>query len=278
MTHARDKKLDDFLEPIGFESPELAEIDAFHERTKIYPYQIGALARRLNEYMGSARGHLEATRNFKSYPLSSRLALPPASFSDRTLASTLAERRSIRLFAQRAISLEQLASVLSGARVRGRLQIGETPELAVGLRAYPSGGALYPVETYVITLHVQDIGQRICYYHPHTHALEAVDECPNLDDIRSAFVWGDDYIENAAALLLYSACFERSVVKYGFRGYRYALMEVGMASFTASLIATNIGLGTLHCASFFDEALSQLLGIDGVHEAIVSAVFVGYEA
>ena len=81
---------------------------------------------------------------------------PPRTVGDVSLEETLAERRSVRAYTQRALTWEEIGQLLWAAQ-------GITRDW--GARTAPSAGALYPIEVYVVT------GQGLYHYVPETHQM-----------------------------------------------------------------------------------------------------------
>ena len=65
----------------------------------------------------------------------------PSVQGNRSLEATIAERRSVREFGRRALTLEELGQLLWAAQ-------GITSDR--GLRSAPSAGALYPLEVFAV--------------------------------------------------------------------------------------------------------------------------------
>ena len=139
-------------------------------------------------------------------------------------------------------------------------------------RRVPSGGALYPLELYVVARRVDNLATGVYHFDPFDRALDllAAGE-PALENV---FV--DPAIsENAAAILVVTGLFWRSRSKYGLRGYRFTLLEAGHLVQTVQLLATEAEIDALPLGGFYDAALDSLVRADGVNESIVYAVAVG---
>lgn len=271
-------KLDSYLELPGFNAPALEDVETFHESTKLSKATEPLLARRIMEYLSSERGRLEISRNRRKYTLSPRIALPACSESALPLSECLAKRRSVRRFAKRSLTLQQVSDVLGAARVRQEGVAEAAAGLHIGLRAYPSGGGLYPIETYVALVDVEGVEPCLAHYDPYAHALEVLE--PKLDPRRLLDAMGDHEgsVPRAPVVLFACALFERSVVKYGHRGYRFAMLEAGMVTYLYSLMANSIGMGTLNWGGCLDDTLHDLFGLDGVSENIVDTMMLGERA
>jgi SagB-type dehydrogenase family enzyme len=69
---------------------------------------------------------------------------------------------------------------------------------------------------------------------------------------------------------------ERSLCKYGDRGYRYVLFEAGHCVQNVNLVAAALGLGTCNAGGFFDDELGGLLTLDIERELPLYAVAIGH--
>jgi len=100
-------------------------------------------------------------------------------------------------------------------------------------------------------------------------------ELPSNDELGAALNDRDGLVSTTAVVVLVTTLLERTVVKYSFRGYRFAIMEVGMIPLMLDLSATAEGLGTLHWGGYYDDLVNTLLGLDSVSESVSSCLFIG---
>ena len=84
-----------------------------------------------------------------------------------------------------------------------------------------------------------------------------------------------EMIRKGAVLFAISSFFQRSIFKYGSRGYRYILIEAGELSAHLQLIGTSLKLGTCQIAGYYDDEVNTLLGLDGVNEAVMNLCIAG---
>lgn len=182
-------------------------------------------------------------------------AAPPAS---ATLASVLERRHSVREFADRPVELSELAEVLWAAIGVNR------PD---GRRTVPSAGALFPLDVYVVAGDVRGLASGVYHYLPVEHALERTAD----GDRRAALVreaLRQGWVARAPAILIVTAEYERTTVKYGDRGVRYAHMEVGAAAQSVYLQCAALGLGTTFVGAFDDEGVGEAVGLPAVHRPL----------
>jgi SagB-type dehydrogenase family enzyme len=174
----------------------------------------------------------------------------------------------------RTLTLQELAAILSAA-------YGVTHELVLDdvapqrARSVPSGGALYPLEIYVLALAVDGLKPATLHYVPGRHAVEIVGELAR--DAAVASCSTPELAESAAAIVAITAVFWRTRFKYGLKGYRLALLEAGHVGQNVRLAATALGLAAVPMAGFFDTAVEQLVGADGVDESLVYVLCLGRE-
>jgi SagB-type dehydrogenase family enzyme len=178
------------------------------------------------------------------------IALPePAESGERSLEQVLQQRRSEREYKDDALELTLVGQLLWAAQ-------GITH--GFGMRTAPSAGALYPLELYVVAGNVNGLAPGLYHYHPRGHKLTAVRQ----GDMRSALsraALGQSWVKEAAAVVVFTAQYERTTVKYGQRGVRYVHIEVGHAAQNLFLQAMALDLGTVVVGAFEDEAVADVL-------------------
>jgi SagB-type dehydrogenase family enzyme len=81
--------------------------------------------------------------------------------------------------------------------------------------------------------------------------------------------------ESAAAAIVIGASLQRTMAKYGERGYRYVLLEAGHAAQNICLAAAELRQGLLPIGAFADEDANSALGLDGVDEAVLYILLMG---
>lgn len=204
---------------------------------------------------------------YKTYPQAKKIPLPrEMARGGMSLEEAIQKRRSVRDYSRQPLSLAELARLLHSG--------GGITEPTYPLRAAPSAGALYPVELYAVVNRVEGLPKGIYHYSPRDHSLELVKEGDfGLEMMRHAV--GQEMVWHAAAVLVLTAIFQRTRVKYGERAYRYVLLDAGHVGENIYLAATSLGLGPCGIGAFFDDDLSNLLGIDGKEEAPLYLVAVG---
>lgn len=205
---------------------------------------------------------------YKTYPGSERVKLPEPKYHGVAFEDAIVNRRSVRNYSTKAISMVQLSQLLFVAQgVTGRMY-GQP------LRSAPSAGALYPFEVYVIVNNVQDLPRGIYHYSVLDHALELVKTGDFRGQITNAGL-KQEMLGAAGATFVLSAIFDRVRHKYGERGFRYVYMEAGHISQNIYLQAVSLELGSVSVGAFLDEKVNQLVEVDGRNEAVIYLHAVG---
>ena len=78
-----------------------------------------------------------------------------------------------------------------------------------------------------------------------------------------------DWVADAAAVIVLAADYERTTQKYGDRGIRYVNIEVGLTAQNIHLQAAALKLGTVIVGAFDDDAVHEVLGLPADQEPIV---------
>ena len=178
------------------------------------------------------------------------IKLPEAlTTGNHSLEQLLSQRRSVREYQNSSIALAQLAQLLWAAQGITHPQ---------GLRTAPSAGALYPLEMYVAVNNVTDLEPFVYHYHPKQHRLQMHEPC-NVNRMLTRAAYGQSSVRDAAAVVVFTANYERSTVKYHIRGARYAHIEAGHAAENLFLQAQALELKTVVVGAFFDDEVTEVL-------------------
>jgi len=247
--------------------------EAYHEAAKLYPSFAArqTRGRLLESHLGLRVSSLRSVKRSNHLP-AVRLpepALPAAPFRD-----VVEGRCSERDFSGAPLQLSEVGALLHAAYgTTHALDIGK-PGLGPQLRSVPSGGALFPLEVYVLPWRVDGLRLALYHFDPLRRVLEQLRRGDLEDDVRAAMVY-DDVALGCGALFVVSAMFWRTRFKYGLRGYRFALLECGHLVQNLLLAATALDLAAVPLGGFYDRRLDELLGIDGVNESALYAVATG---
>lgn len=251
----------------------------YHENSKFNDYKMrrdGEQIAAFNNPYITAR----AAQPYKIYPanLSIDLSLYKASPST-TLHDVLNTRRSLRQYdGKYKISLNELAYILYNSYgVTKTSKITESFDVngSWGLRNIPSAGGLYPLELYIAILNGH-ITSGIYHYRIDTNALELIKEGDFREYLRKNMQC-EPYVDisSASAVMFSTGIYERVVIKYGERAYRFLIQESGIVGQTITLLINSIGLGSCWIGAYMDDKINELLGVDGVYETVNNVIVIG---
>jgi SagB-type dehydrogenase family enzyme len=183
----------------------------------------------------------------------SEIALPaPRLEGEMSLEEAIANRRSVREFREDPLSWAEISELLWAAQ-------GITDPR--GLRSAPSAGALYPLELYVAVV------EGAYHYLPQGHTVQAVSD----EDLRPG-LWEaglrQGALQEAPAIFVVTAIYERTEAKYGERAERYVRLEAGHAAQNILLQAVALELGAVPIGAFYDDQVQAALGLPVDHQPL----------
>jgi SagB-type dehydrogenase family enzyme len=196
----------------------------------------------------------------------------------RRLFDVLRTRRTRRgTFSRKAVTLKQWGWLLEAAcGLTGRVMHPQFPDVAQDLRAWPSGGATYPIETYLLTLQARDLDRGLYHYQVESHALAYLGPAPDDERLRR-LVYADGLWENAGGLIVLTALFERTQTKYGERGYRFVWLDAGHLAQNILLACEDLHLAAIPLGGFDDDGLAEAMDIEPLAEMPIYAILIGAE-
>jgi len=191
------------------------------------------------------------------------IALPPPQLKGEvSVEETMARRRSVRRFEERALTQAQIGQLAWAAQ-------GIT-ELERGLRTAPSAGALYPLELYLLT------AEGVFRYSPDGHRLLTLSKEDTRQELAGAAL-NQRSVAGAALDFVITGVYQRTRVKYGARAELYVHLEAGHVAQNIHLQAVALGLGSVSVGAFEDAKVSRLLGL-AEEERPLYIIPVGYPA
>ncbi len=229
--------------------------DKFWESSSLDRFNVQEFAQQLNSYDSDDKEFL------LEYPNSPQ-PLPQV----RSQANKIAKkRRSDRTFSGKQLSVKELGHLLSSFYAWNGLEH----------RGYPSAGATYVTEVFCVAFNVERFARKIIYYDPEKHGAVVVsDNAPSWDKASQSLNMN---VEGVPNLLLVFVIFPgRAIAKYGDRGGRFALIEVGAAMQQLSLqIADLSNLRGVAVGGMLDEVWKQALGLKQTNAQIALGYLIG---
>lgn len=238
---------------------KMASGERFQEESKYFRGKLGG-------------GFLDWRRRpepYKNYPGAVRIKLPPPQLEGgMAIWEAINLRRSVRHYRKAPLNQSHLSQLLWACQ-------GVTAKImGYALRAAPSAGALYPVETYLAVQNVEALERGIYHYGVLEHELELV-RAGDFRDALAEAALDQNFLAEAAVVFAWTAIFARSKWKYGERAYRYVYLDAGHIAQNLALAAVALGLGSCQVAALYDDEINALLGVDGTEESVLYLTSVG---
>jgi SagB-type dehydrogenase family enzyme len=245
--------------------PEIRLWELYHENSKLNAYNERIPDEVVVESMMRTAGGLRLDFD-QAFKLTNNHNLP-----EMTLVETLLRRRStVPQDAPPAIDFASLSTIMIMSA--GVTCDNNSTDYPRPFRAYPSGGALYPVDVFLLAHRVEGLPRAIYALDPVNQALVPwVRDAEDCDRLLDAIVHRE-IAATLTGLFILLGSFERSTFKYGERGYRMTLLEAGHLSQNLILSAVGNGRNALPVAGLLDCEVEKILGVDGVIQSVVGAV------
>jgi putative peptide maturation dehydrogenase len=183
-------------------------------------------------------------------------------------------RRTTRAFrVDELLPLPQLEIVLYAVFAAHGLK-EFAPGISAIRRTSPSGGALHPIEAYVLANHVDGLPAGLYHYESGTHVLARIEslEHAEVSGLITEFTGGQTYFSDVHAAVIHVARFDRNLWKYTRhrKAYKTVFMDSAHLSQTFYLTAAHLGLGAFYTAAINDADIGTRLGLDPIREAAVA--------
>lgn len=199
----------------------------------------------------------------KKYPRMERIALPQPAILSTPLGEALIKRISASAGPTVPLALDDLGSLFGNAL---KQRAGSFH------RNYPSGGARFPTETYLLSSEIGATKPGSFHYRPDTHELERLWDLPSEMGVDELIIHDKPENLEFSSLLIFTAAWERSSAKYGDFAYILSLLETGHMSQNVLLAAAALGIAARPMGGFDDEKIARLLDLDEEREQTVHAI------
>ena len=156
--------------------------------------------------------------------------------------------------------IQTLATWLNlAAGITGKTTVDDSPHY---LRSYPSAGALYPTEVYVLAMSIDGLEPGLYHFSAKEFSLRrlrgAAESIAHIRRGRPDL----DILSKMPALVLISAICWRSAWRYGSRGYRYCGLDAGHLIENFVISGTGLGMQTLVRMHLNERNTRELLGLE----------------
>lgn len=187
----------------------------------------------------------------------------------KNFRACIENRRSTREFSKTPLILHEFSYLLWCTQ-----GIKEITSKSV-LRTVPSAGARHPFETYLLVKNVDGIIPGLYRFIASKHSLIEINLEEGIAQKIKEACGNQDLFDPCAAVFIWAAIAERMTWRYNERGCRYIFLDAGHICQNLYLAAESIDCGACAVASYDDDELNKLLGLDGVNQFAVYLGVVG---
>jgi SagB-type dehydrogenase family enzyme len=167
----------------------------------------------------------------------------------RACVASIHRRRSTRQFSRSPFTRTQLSRILAAAYAPESQGLGRQPALAAS-----------HLMTFVAVSAVDGLESGVWYLAPHGLELRLVRAGVAREALQFLCL-GQELGGDAAAVVFHTADLSQAVRHLGDRAYRYLHLDAGMLGERLDLAALAEGLGASGIGGFFDDHVTELLGI-----------------
>jgi SagB-type dehydrogenase family enzyme len=206
--------------------------------------------------------------SYKTYHLFKAISLPVI---DGDVWKVANRRRVSRVLMNNPINLVALSYILRcgyGLQTENGIDNNQSEH-----RTVPSGGRRYPLEIYIILFKsVEGCEAGIYHYGVKSHVMEPV-ILEVIPQTTIDLISMQEVIKGVRGIICMSAAFDRTIEKYGSRGYRYILLEAGHVAQNMSLAATEIGVTLIPIGGSSEKVIEHIIGLNDSQEGVVYTLF-----
>lgn len=203
------------------------------------------------------------------------IALPPiedlkSAIPGTDLFAAIHHRQSIRRYLDTPLTVNELSWLVwasQGVRNPGK----NTPFL----RTVPSAGARHSFNSYLFVNRVETVPRGLYRYQPLDHSLVLLGEPYKIEQKLINATLGQRFVASGAVVFVWATVPYRMEWRYGLAAHRVILIDAGHMCQNLYLACEAIGCGMCAVAAYDQEAMDELLGIDGEEEFTVYMAPVG---
>jgi len=207
---------------------------------------------------------------FANLTYAQEIKLPSANKkSNVSFEETIYKWSATRRFQNKPLTLNQISQLLWSA-------FGTTVDgVTSATRVFPSAGAIYPLELYIVVGNVENLPAGLYKYNYKNHSLIQLKKSDLRDSLTSAIL-NQFFIKQAPVSFVWTAKYNKVAI-YGERGKtRYIHIDLGHSAQNLTIQSTALGLGTVQVGAFDYEKVKKILSLPN-EETPVYIMPVGYK-
>jgi len=210
-------------------------------------------------------GDSQAEKNYSRLP---KIVLPETEMPAISLVQALEQRKTVRDFSDTPASKEDLSALL-------KISLS-ADEKNAGVKKYPfpSGGAFYPIETYILVNNMADLASGVYHYSAIRHDITKISKNTFSSEETEHF-FSANFESPPSFIVVMTMVKSKCVKKYGSLSYSLALTESGHRGQNIYLASAALKLGCCPIGFVDYICVNSVLGIDGVNEHWIYSIAIG---
>ena len=186
------------------------------------------------------------------------------------IITAIENRKSRRNFLPASLTLEEISFLLWATQgLRKRF------DKITALRTVPSAGARHALETYLCIMNVKGLDPGFYRYLPLEHQLLFERHEDHVAEKVANATFGQSFIASGAVIFIWTAIPYRMEWRYGLASHKVIAIDARHVCQNLYLACEAIGAGTCAIAAYNQEAMDQLLEVDGEDEFVIYLAPVG---
>lgn len=184
--------------------------------------------------------------------------------SNNDLIALIKDRKSLRKYSEKAISLKELSYLLWATQ-----GVKEVVSRPATLRTVPSAGARHAFETYLLVNNVEGLQRGVYRYLAIENKLIQVNMDKDMAEKITEACLNQVFVKTSGVTFIWVAVVERMKWRYGERGYRFLHLDGGHVCQNLYLAAESIDCGTCAIAAYEDKEINKVLNLDGEEQFVI---------
>jgi SagB-type dehydrogenase family enzyme len=220
---------------------------------------------------------LNHQRDYTGLPI---IPLPKGIALESELGEVILRRRSTGQFTGDTVPFDYLATIAraaQGTSGNAIVSLQQGSEVPLIFSTVSSAGQLYPVDIYFMVLNVKELEKGIYLYSMLDDAFIKTGGISDISNLLSGFSTQVDSLmyQRANYIVMFAAHPWKSVSKYGGRGLRFVLQEIGAISQNIHLANVCLGLSSTDWGGYYENEINQAMNFDGVNQTVLHLLLAG---
>ncbi|MGD9489804.1 MAG: SagB/ThcOx family dehydrogenase [Calditrichaceae bacterium] len=188
---------------------------------------------------------------------------------DKNFLEVILKRESIRNYSNKAISLQDLSTLLY-------FSAGTRENKTQRKRNVPTGGNLNSTDIYFFSMNVEGLEKGLYYYNFINHTLNPVFISDFEREIKKNIIYQPE-LASCPLLIIFVANMERVKSKYGMRALRIVHIDCGALMQNLYLVSEVLNLGSCAIGGVVEHKIELILDINGIDQFVLLAHSIGHK-